>query len=98
MIKQLVRDMVSEMHPTVDDQDTVLADAEENELDNVGFCIKSSGSGSYEYKFHCPSAGDPSVLACGKLDLKDCVSVGTDLPDVSARARPDIMASLGAPA
>ena len=104
MIKQLVRDMVSEMHPTVDDQDTVLADAEENELDNVGFYIKSSGSGSYEYKFHCPSAGDPSVLACGKLDLKDCVSVGTDLPDVSvlckacARARPDIMASLGAPA
>lgn len=102
MIKQLVRDMVTEMHPSVDDQDTVFADAEENELENLGFYIKSSGSGSYEYKFHCSAASDPSSLACGKLDLKECVSVGSDLPDISvlckacARARPDLALSQGA--
>ena len=101
MIKQLVRDMVAEMHPVTDDQDTVFIDAEENELDNLGFYVKNTGSGAYEYKFHCSSLSDPSLIACGKLDLSDCVSVGTDLPDISvlckacARSRPDVVLSHG---
>ena len=97
MIKQLVRELVQEQHPTVEDEHTLLVDAADSDLDHVEFFTKiQGGKSSYDYKFHTTALGDPSLIACNKLDMSDCTSVGNVLPDLSvfckacAKVRPDI--------
>ena len=96
-IKQLVRELVQEQHPVVEDENTLLTEAADSDLDHVEFFIKNQAAkSSYDYKFHTTALGDPSTIACNKLDLSDCSSAGNVLPDISvfckacAKARPDI--------
>ncbi len=99
-IKQLVRELVQEQHPTVEDEHTLLVDAADSDLDHVEFFTKiQGGKSSYDYKFHTTALGDPSSIACNKLDMSDCTSVGNVLPDLSVfckachvlnKVRPDI--------
>ena len=97
MIKQLVRELVQEQHPITEDENTVLTEAADSDLDHIEFFTKNqAGKSSYDYKFHTTALGDPSIIACNKLDMADCSSVGNVLPDLSifckacAKARPDI--------
>ena len=97
MIKQLVRELVQEQHPTVEDENTLLVDAADSDLDHIEFFTKiQAGKSSYDYKFHTTALGDPSTIACNKLSIDDCTSVGNVLPDLSvfckacAKVRPDI--------
>jgi len=97
MIKQLVRELVQEQHPITEDENTVLTEAADSDLDHIEFFTKNqAGKTSYDYKFHTTALGDPSIIACNKLDISDCSSVGNVLPDLSvfckacAKARPDI--------
>lgn len=98
MVKQLVHELVQEEHPALEDADTVLIDAVESDLATDDFFIKQPAQGSsYDYKFHATALGDPNSLACSKFCLKDCVSVGRILPDLSvlckacAKGRPDLV-------
>ena len=97
MVKQLVRDIVQDRHPAVEDDDTVLFDAPDTDLSAVEFFIKKPSAGSsYEYKFHCTSRNNEEFTACNKFSLSDCSSVGEVLPDTNvlckacARARPEV--------
>ena len=97
MIQQLVHELVAEEHPVGETVDTELDDAGVIEEAQAQFFIKTaSGSGSYEYRFHCSALDDPSAIACGKLPLSECSAIGSELPDLSvlckacAKARPDI--------
>ena len=97
MIKQLVHELFQEQHPITEDENTVLTEAADSDLDHIEFFTKNqAGKTSYDYKFHTTALGDPSIIACNKLDISDCSSVGNVLPDLSvfckacAKARPDI--------
>lgn len=100
MIKQLVRDMVQEQHPALEDADTVLVEAADVDLESIEFFIKPAASGkNYEYKFHAPAQGDSALTACSRFKTAECQSVGSVLPDLSvlckacAKSRPDLVAS-----
>ena len=48
-----------------------------SDLDHIEFFTKNqAGKSSYDYKFHTTALGDPSIIACNKLDMADCSSVG----------------------
>ena len=98
MIKQLVRELVQEQHPTEVVGDATLVDADDQDLGTVEFFIKTPAPGSYyEYKFHCISSSDRTALACGKFVVDECSAVGTCLPSTDvfckacARARPEVV-------
>lgn len=98
MVKQLVQELVQEEHPAIEDADTVLVDAVESDLATNDFFMKQPARGSsYDYKFHATALGDSCSLACSKFLLKECVSVGRVLPDLSvlckacAKSRPDLV-------
>ena len=100
MIKQQVRDLSHEKHPIVEDENTMLMDAADDDADGMEFFTKTPAPGTYyDYKFHATALGDPDSLACKKFPLSECSSVGSTLPDISvfckacARSRPDIVAS-----
>lgn len=100
MIKQLVRDLSHEKHPIVEDENTMLTDAADDDADGMEFFTKTPAPGTYyDYKFHATALGDPDSLACKKFPLSECSSVGSTLPDISvfckacARSRPDIVAA-----
>ena len=97
MIKQLVREMVQENHPVIEDAQTFLTDASDQDLDNLEFFIKNPGAGTYyDYKFHAPSIDDSTQTACRRFAIDECQSVGDILPDLSvlckacSKARPEI--------
>ena len=97
MIKQLVNELVQEIHPAVEDENTILTDAADSDLDSVEFFTKTrSGKTYYDYKLHATALGDPSVLACNKFEISECTSIGNVLPDLAvfckacAKVRPDI--------
>ena len=99
MIKQLVRDLSQEKHPFVEDEETMLTDAFDDDQDGMEFFTKTPAPGTYyDYKFHATALGDPDALACKKFPMSECTSVGNVLPDISvfckacARHRPDIVA------
>ncbi len=102
MIKELVKDLVREEHPVQEDKDTVLDDAADAELCDTEFFVKKAVGKYYEYKFHATAVGSNEFLACGKLEISECSSVGSVLPDLSvlckacARARPDLVCSYSA--
>ena len=97
MIKQLVRELVQESHPVVEDAQTILTDSADQDLDNLEFFMKNPAAGTYyDYKFHAPSLDDCSLTACKRFSIDECQSVGDILPDLSvlckacSRARPEI--------
>ena len=99
MIKQLVRELVQENHPVLEDADTVLVDSAGHDLETVEFFMKTPAPGSYyDYKYHVNSISDLSVSACNRVNLQECESVGTSLPSVSllckacSKSRPDVAA------
>ena len=100
MIKQLVLDLVEKQHPVREEQGVELVDACSNDLVNTEFFVKAVASArSHEYKYHAGSLSDSSVLACAKFTVSECISVGSDLPDLKvfckacAKARPDLVAA-----
>lgn len=100
MIKQLVLDLVEKQHPVQEEQGVELVDACSNDLVNTEFFVKAVASArSHEYKYHAGSLNDSSVLACAKFAVSECISVGSDLPDLKvfckacAKARPDLVAA-----
>lgn len=104
MIKQLVRDLTQESHPLIEDENTALTDALEDDLDGIEFFTKTPAPGSYyDYKFHVTSLGDLDSLACKRFLVSECTSVGNVIPDPSvlckacAKARPDIAAFIESP-
>ena len=104
MIKQLVRDLTQENHPLIEDENTALTDALEDDLDGIEFFTKTPAPGSYyDYKFHVTSFGDLDSLACKRFPVSECTSVGNVIPDPSvlckacAKARPDIAAFIESP-
>ena len=96
VVQQLVKDIVDQQHPfesTIDD----VVDVDQTSLDEVEFFVKSQGARAVQdYRYHCTVLGDSSRVACGRLTMEQCTSVGTALPDASllckhcARARPDV--------
>ena len=99
MIKQLVRELSQEKHPVVEDEDTMLTDAMDDDAVGMEFFTKTPAPGTYyDYKFHATALGDFDSLACKKFPMSECTSVGSTLPDISvfckacARSRPDIVA------
>lgn len=99
MIKELVNEMVRTDHPAQEDQDTVLDDAADHEVCGNQFFVKAAAGRSYDYKFHVNALGSVDALACGKFTVADCMSVGSELPDLQvlckacAKARPDVVCS-----
>ena len=98
MIKQLVRDLVQESHPTKEDENTILIDAQDVDLSTDEFFIQHArNTKGYDYKWHLVSSEDPSTTACRRLELDECRSVGTVLADdgvlckACAKARPDFV-------
>lgn len=76
MIKRLVRDLTQENHPVVEDENTALTDALDDDLDGMEFFAKTPAPGSYyDYKFHVTALGDLDTIACKKFLIADCVSV-----------------------
>ena len=68
MIKQLVRDLTQENHPVVEDENTALTDAIDDDLDGMEFFTKTPAPRSYyDYKFHVTARGDPDAIACKKF-------------------------------
>ena len=89
--------MVQENHPVIEDAQTLLTDASDQDLDNLEFFIKNPGAGTYyDYKFHASSIDDSTQTACRRFAIDECQSVGDILPDLSvlckacSKARPEI--------
>eukprot|EP00435_Cladocopium_sp_Y103_P026591 s1365_g6.t1 len=100
MVQQLVQDMLVQCHPVETDDTVELDVVDRSALDQVHFYVKTDGArSSYDYRYHCSSAEDDTVLACGRVSIEECTDVGSFLPDPSvlckhcARARPDVVAA-----
>eukprot|EP00435_Cladocopium_sp_Y103_P045646 s123_g13.t1 len=97
MVHQLVKDLAEQEHPFEAPDDAVLDEADQSALDEVEFFVKTNGSRSaQEFRYHCLQLGDDSALACNRLPLDECTSVGAFLPDPAilckhcAKARPEV--------
>ena len=99
MVRQLVQDMIENEHPIEPPEGAILDGEDPSALEDVQFFVKSSGARqAHDYRHHCSQLGDPTALACGRLPLDECSSVGSALPDAAvlckhcAKARPDVAA------
>ena len=97
MVQQLVRDLLSQDHPVQESEDVMLDEPDALHTEAPEFFLKQPAPGSYyDYKFHCSSKEDPDLVACRKLTIAECCSMGSTLPDLSvfckacSRARPEI--------
>ena len=60
--------MVQENHPVIEDAQTLLTDASDQDLDNLEFFIKKSGAGTYyDYNFMLPQLMIAPRLPVGVL-------------------------------
>ena len=101
MVQELVRDMLAQEHPVQESEDVFLDTPETLTPEAPEFFLKQPAPGSYyDYRYHCSHPTDPDRTACNKLDLADCNSMGTILPDVSVlckaclKARPGVVDEL----
>ena len=100
MVQQLVRDLLNQDHPVQESEDVLLDEPEALLMDAPEFFLKQPAPGSYyDYKFHCSSKEDEDLVACKKLSIAECCSMGSTLPDLTvfckacSRARPEIAQS-----
>eukprot|EP00435_Cladocopium_sp_Y103_P059596 s1288_g21.t1 len=99
MVHQLVRDLADQEHPLEANEDVIVDGADQSSLTEVQFFVKTTGSRTnQDFRYHCSPVDDPTVIACNRLLMDDCTSVGSFLPDPSvlckhcAKARPDVAA------
>ena len=99
MMRQLVQDMLVQIHPVESSDKVDLADEDPAALDQVQYFTKKSSreSAAYDLRYHCSAAEDSEAIACGRLNIEECNNVGNFLPDYQflckhcARARPELL-------
>ena len=99
MVQQLVKDMLVQSHPVVSSDEVDLDDEDPSAVDQVLFFTKKTTreSTAYDLRFHCSAMGDLEAIACGRINVEECINVGDFLPDkhlfckLCSRARPEIL-------